>query len=206
MFGYGEEDNNFVVELTYNYGIKEYAHGNDYNYLEINSLTVFNNIKNNNNYKFEISSDESIELNDPNGYKFKILNTNTDILPKLSTLSLATSSLDETEFYWNQVLGLKLLKKNENLLKASFDEKQTKIEFKLVQKVNHEKAFGRIAFSCPTEKLEKMQAKIDEFNGKYKVLTRLVSLETPGKTTVHVIILTDPDGHEICFVGDEGFR
>jgi hypothetical protein len=38
------------------------------------------------------------------------------------------------------------------------------------------------------------------------VLTPLVSLETPGKATVQVVILADPDGHEICFVGDEAFR
>lgn len=39
-----------------------------------------------------------------------------------------------------------------------------------------------------------------------KILTPLVSLDTPGKATVQVIILADPDGHEICFVGDEAFR
>lgn len=33
-----------------------------------------------------------------------------------------------------------------------------------------------------------------------------VSLDTPGKATVQVVILADPDGHEICFVGDAGFR
>ena len=30
MAGYGPEDNHFVVELTYNYGIKEYKLGNDF--------------------------------------------------------------------------------------------------------------------------------------------------------------------------------
>lgn len=30
MVGYGPEDNHFVVELTYNYGIKHYAKGNDF--------------------------------------------------------------------------------------------------------------------------------------------------------------------------------
>ena len=29
MIGYGPEDSNFVLELTYNYGIDEYVHGND---------------------------------------------------------------------------------------------------------------------------------------------------------------------------------
>lgn len=30
MVGYGAEDNHFVVELTYNYGIGTYALGNDF--------------------------------------------------------------------------------------------------------------------------------------------------------------------------------
>ena len=30
MVGYGPEDNHFVVELTYNYGIKKYSLGNDF--------------------------------------------------------------------------------------------------------------------------------------------------------------------------------
>ncbi len=30
MVGYGREDDHFVVELTYNYGIKNYTKGNDF--------------------------------------------------------------------------------------------------------------------------------------------------------------------------------
>ena len=30
MIGYGPEDNHFVMELTYNYGIKQYKRGNDF--------------------------------------------------------------------------------------------------------------------------------------------------------------------------------
>ncbi len=30
MIGYGPEDYNFVLELTYNYGIKHYTKGNDF--------------------------------------------------------------------------------------------------------------------------------------------------------------------------------
>ena len=30
MVGYGPEDSHFVVELTYNYGIKQYQKGNDF--------------------------------------------------------------------------------------------------------------------------------------------------------------------------------
>ena len=38
------------------------------------------------------------------------------------------------------------------------------------------------------------------------ILTRFIELKTPGKADVCVVILADPDGHEICWVGDEGFR
>lgn len=212
MFGYGDEDNNFVVELTYNYGIKEYKHGNDYNYLEINSNSVFNHIKEQKNYKFDLN-ENFIDVSDPNGYKFRVISTlntvDSSVLPQVSKLSLASSNLVETEIYWHQVLGLKQLNKSSNSIEFAFNDKQTRLEFVGLsenQTVQHETAFGRIAFACLTNQLEGLQAKIDSFNSKYKVLTRLVSLDTPGKATVHVVILADPDGHEICFVGDEGFR
>ena len=35
MVGYGPEDDHFVIELTYNYGIKSYQRGNDYHVMVI---------------------------------------------------------------------------------------------------------------------------------------------------------------------------
>uniref|UniRef100_A0A8C5PCR8 VOC domain-containing protein n=1 Tax=Leptobrachium leishanense TaxID=445787 RepID=A0A8C5PCR8_9ANUR len=46
----------------------------------------------------------------------------------------------------------------------------------------------------------------DEKKKNQKILTPLVSLDTPGKATVQVVILADPDGHEISFVGAEAFE
>lgn len=37
------------------------------------------------------------------------------------------------------------------------------------------------------------------------VIHPLTSLDTPGKATVRVIILSDPNQLEICFVDEEGF-
>jgi len=65
-------------------------------------------------------------------------------------------------------------------------------------------AFGRIAFSCPSSQLKDIEQTMKDSN--QTILTPLVSLDTPGKATVQVVILADPDGHEICFVGDEAFR
>lgn len=52
-----------------------------------------------------------------------------------------------------------------------------------------------------------LQPNIDEKirNTKNTILTPLLSLDTPGKATVRVLILADPDGHEICFVDNESF-
>ena len=35
MIGYGPETTNFTLELTYNYGIPSYAHGNDYRHIVV---------------------------------------------------------------------------------------------------------------------------------------------------------------------------
>lgn len=40
---------------------------------------------------------------------------------------------------------------------------------------------------------------------KNTILHELLSLDTPDKATVRVLVLADPDGHEICFVDEEGF-
>lgn len=56
--------------------------------------------------------------------------------------------------------------------------------------MEHAKAYGRIAFSCPFEEQPKIDERIKATN--HKILTPLISLDTPGKATVRVIILADP--------------
>lgn len=56
--------------------------------------------------------------------------------------------------------------------------------------MDHAKAYGRIAFSCPFEEQPQIDEKIKATN--HKILTPLISLDTPGKATVRVIILADP--------------
>lgn len=65
-------------------------------------------------------------------------------------------------------------------------------------------SYGRIAFACAGSLLQPLEGAVRAAG--YSVVTPYVSLDTPGKATVQVVILADPDGHEICFVGDEGFR
>lgn len=61
--------------------------------------------------------------------------------------------------------------------------------------VKHGTGFGRMAFACPTSHLPRIQALVSEasYEGgfKPKILTPLVSLDTPGKATVSVVIIAD---------------
>ena len=50
--------------------------------------------------------------------------------------------------------------------------------------------FGRIAFACPGKQLPVIEKLMRDKN--QTILTPFVSLETPGKATVQVVILADP--------------
>lgn len=56
--------------------------------------------------------------------------------------------------------------------------------------MEHAKAYGRIAFSCPFKEQPQIDEKIKATN--HKILTPLISLDTPGKAAVRVLILADP--------------
>lgn len=53
-----------------------------------------------------------------------------------------------------------------------------------------ETAGGRIAFAVPYDQQPEINSVIEKANKK--ILTPLISLDTPGKATVRVIILADP--------------
>ncbi|KAF7386281.1 hypothetical protein HZH68_013413 [Vespula germanica] len=161
MIGYGPEDNHFVVELTYNYGISEYKSGNDFLGITISSKEAIDRAKSN-GWPLEEENGKFV-LQAPSGYKYYIIN---ELQPEdkdpVQKVTLSSTNVD------------------------------------------HAKAYGRIAFSVPLVEQPLIQKKIKE-NGN-KILTDLITLNIPGKASVRVIILADPDDHEICFVDDEGFR
>jgi hypothetical protein len=117
----------------------------------------------------------------------------------------ASSSIEKSAGYWHDLLGLTVYESSVKAKTFGFGPSQAKVELmEINQPINRAKAYGRIAFACPYEQQPGISKLIQEAG--QKILTPLVSLDTPGKATVRVIILADPDGHEICFVDDEGFR
>lgn len=204
MVGYGPEDNHFVVELTYNYGLQSYKLGNDFLGLTIQSRNAINNAR---KYDWPIKEEGSSKVVEaPGGYKFYLVDLPQPVdSDPVQKVMLASSNLQKSVDFWNGILGMKIYERGDTSVVLGYNDNQCKLELQDVGgPVNHEKAFGRIAFSCPTAELADLENKVKEAD--YKILTPLVSLDTPGKATVHVVILADPDGHEICFVGDEAFR
>jgi hypothetical protein len=99
---------------------------------------------------------------------------------------------------------MKIMSQDASAALLSYDEGRFGIKFqKINDKIDRAQAYGRIAFGVPY----KIQPFIDEMIQKHQqtILTPLVTLDTPGKASVRVIILADPNGHEICFVDDESF-
>jgi len=203
MVGYGPENNHFVVELTYNYNISSYKLGNDFQGITIQSKEVLSRAR---NVGWPILQEGGRSfLEAPGGYKFFILD-----LPQPTTsdpivsVAIAVSDMSKSVQYWSGLLGMKITSSTLNTTSLTYDGKD-QASLVLVQQscVSHEKAAGRIAFSVPANELPGIQEKMIAANST--ILTPLISLDTPGKATVQVVILGDPDGQEICFVGAEAF-
>ncbi|CAH0604820.1 unnamed protein product [Chrysodeixis includens] len=204
MVGYGPEDSHFVVELTYNYGITHYEQGNDFVGLTVQSSESLKRAAANN---WPVKEQNGLKyLEAPGGYKFFVVDKPQPVdKDPVVKVSLASSNLEKSIAYWNGLLSLKIFEKSPKSVILGFGADQAKLELvDIGEPVNRAKAYGRIAFSVPFDEQPTIDQKIQAAKGT--ILTPLISLDTPGKATVRVIILADPDGHEICFVDDESFR
>lgn len=86
-----------------------------------------------------------------------------------------------------------LYEKTETTALLGYDSDKCKLELiHLGHPVDRATAFGRIAFSCPSKQLPEIESLVK--NEGHTILTPLVSLDTPGKATVEVVILADPVG------------
>ncbi|WAR01276.1 GLOD4-like protein [Mya arenaria] len=202
MVGYGPEDSHFVIELTYNYGIGSYKLGNDLMGITIHSPVVVENIKKH-NYPCN-ENNGVLTVTSPDGYPFNIVNESASGDP-VKKVTLASSELQRSVDFWTKLCGMKKYSETEKSAVLGYAEDQCKLELQDIgTHVDHATAFGRVAFSCPRAELAGIQEGMK--SAGQTILTPLVSLDTPGKATVEVVIPADPDGHEICFVGDEAFR
>ena len=211
MIGYGPEDDHFVLELTYNYGIEGYRLGNDLNHIAIESCLAYNNLTSTNNlhpYSKVDGFSNLIEAKAPDGYKFLIGKCTScpSCISRITGVSINVSNLPTSLNYWKDVLGMSVDSQTSEKVSLFYSPDQAKLELvQSTQEIEHLTASGRIAFACPWNDQETIRDAVKKLTVG-QILNDLVELPTPGKATVRVLILLDPDGYEICFVGDEGFR
>ncbi|KAF6030286.1 GLOD4 [Bugula neritina] len=187
MIGYGSEDNHFVVELTYNYGIGSYALGNDFQGITIKGKEIAARAA---EVEGHIQSAAGITVRDSGGYPFHILSEDKEGDPVVK-VTLSVSDIQRSHDYWVTLLGMKCYSRTDTSLLLGYADTQAKLELvKVDGEVDHAKAFGRIAFSCDRSELAELE-RVMKVKG-HKILTPLVSLDTPGKSTVEVVILSDP--------------
>lgn len=70
--GYGSEDSHFVVELTYNYNIKKYDVGNDFNRIVIKSNEAYAAVLAQNEFPVQ-KQDNSVSVTVTGGYTFEVI-------------------------------------------------------------------------------------------------------------------------------------
>jgi len=204
MVGYGPEDTHFVVELTYNYNISSYKLGNDFQGITIQSREALARAKQV-GWPVKVEEGRTV-LEAPGGFKFFVVDQpqpkNRD--PVIS-VAIGVSNMTKSVEYWAGLLDMTVTSATTSTTSLSYNS-ATQASLVLVSQssVDHAKAAGRIAFSIPASQLPGTQEKMVAANTT--ILTPLVSLDTPGKATVQVVILADPDGQEICFVGAEAFN
>lgn len=207
MVGYGSEDSHFVAELTYNYGIDKYKLGNDFGGLTVCSREATSRAKASSKATSAGEAGGAVQVAAPDGYPFQIVDRDCgEGRDPVQSVLIGVKSLEGSLSFWKDLLGMQVRDQSAKEAALSFGSGQAALRLReLGEEVRHETAFGRIAFAVPADQLQGIQDGVKE--GKLgKVATELVKLDTPGKATVQVVILEDPDGYEICFVGEEGFK
>ena len=118
MVGYGPEDNNFVLELTYNYTVKKYDHGNDFVAIHIRSGDILKKAR---QLGCEIFDGKCLKM--PDGYVFVIEEDSTAFSGNLKftkitfRLPFSRNICYILVFFFreqNYEVNLKLFKFNEN--------------------------------------------------------------------------------------------
>lgn len=203
MVGLGPEESNFVFELTYNYGIDSYENGNDVQHFTLampEAVTRAVAL----GYKVEYLEGEPL-IHGPDHFRYKIVDPEAGRAERFAAVALRSSDLSLTRNYWCEVLGMSTFHSDETKLTVGWAADQVLLEFVNVGDglaVEHGKAAGRIANACRAVEPFYEAAKA---SGLGDIMNTPITLPTPGKADVVVTILADPDGYEICFVGDVGF-
>lgn len=104
MVGLGDENCNFVFELTYNYGIDSYACGNDVQYF---AIAMPEAVPRAHALGYEVEYKQGIPvIKGPDNFRYKIVEPQAGRAERMMAVCLRSSSLAASREYWVGVLGM----------------------------------------------------------------------------------------------------
>ncbi len=197
MVGYAAEAAAFALEITYNYTHKQpYKKGNDLAYVEVTAPEQTLARVRASDFPCTDGAD-GVLVQMPEGYNFKVL-LGSDDKSAISAVHIRVQNLGSTASFYTSLLRMKPEDK-----KVTFDGAVPfSLHFEeIATPIDYAEAGGRFAIAVADP--APFEAAVEETDGS--VHTSLVELETPGKASVRVVILKDPDGSEVCVVNEDGF-
>ena len=133
FLGYGPEDKNFALELTYNYGVDSYDLGTGFGHFALASRDVAGVVTKVKAAGRKVSRDAGpvkggktviAFVDDPTGYKWELIERPTvdaetgekakEITEPIAQVMLRVTDLDKSIKYYTECLGMRLLRKREN--------------------------------------------------------------------------------------------
>ncbi len=156
MVGFGPEDSHFVTELTYNYGIKDYKLGNDFQGITIQSNKAVQNARSK-NWPLVPVSDGLYSVEAPGGYKFYLVDQAPPQGDPVQKVTLGVSNLTKSTDYWTKLCGMTLYEQTDKSVLLGYGDGQCKLELKDVGgTIDRGTAYGRVAFSCPRDQVREL--------------------------------------------------
>eukprot|EP00245_Coleochaete_scutata_P018139 TRINITY_DN9270_c1_g2_i1.p1 TRINITY_DN9270_c1_g2~~TRINITY_DN9270_c1_g2_i1.p1 ORF type:complete len:356 (+),score=74.09 TRINITY_DN9270_c1_g2_i1:49-1116(+) len=122
FLGYGPEETNFVLELTYNYGVDKYDIGAGFGHFGISVEDVYATVENIRSKGGKVTREPGpvkggksviAFVEDPDGYKWEIIQRPPTKEP-LCQVMLRVGDLDRAITFYEKALGMKLLRKRDN--------------------------------------------------------------------------------------------
>lgn len=124
FLGYGSEETNFALELTYNYGVDSYDLGDAFGHFGLAVPDVYKTVETVKAGGGKVSRDAGpvkggssviAFVDDPTGYKWELIERKDQAIPEpLCQVMLRVGDLDKSMAWYENVLGMSKLRTRDN--------------------------------------------------------------------------------------------
>lgn len=218
FLGYGDEREQFVLELTYNYGVDSYDIGDGFGHFGLAVNDVYGMADKVKAVGGKVSREAGpvkggktviAFVEDPTGYKWELIERPGEQKDPICQVMLRVGNLERSIQYYTECLGMKLLRTRENpeykytLAFLGYGPEDSTCVFELTYNWGREEytkgnAYAQVAIS--TKDVFKTAEQIKAAGG---TITREPG-PVPGIGT-KIVATTDPDGYKVVLVDTEDF-